>query len=95
MAPDGPVVAGSVGQWTITYTVGSYGIDEGGTTKFGQRYASDWEIPQFDAPTEPGDTVTIGLTAWIAALIRQAWELSLNANDRRIGGTSVSEEPGG
>ena len=56
VTPEGPVVAGSVGEWTITYTVGSYGIDEGGTIKFGQRYASDWEIPQFDAPSEPGYT---------------------------------------
>ena len=28
VTPEGPVVAGSVGEWTITYTVGSYGIDE-------------------------------------------------------------------
>lgn len=54
--PPGPVVAGSVGQWTLTYTVGSYGIDEGGTLKLAQRFASDWETPQFDRPGEPGYT---------------------------------------
>ena len=54
--PSGPVVAGSVGQWTLTYTVGSYGIDEGGTLKLAQRFASDWETPQFDQPAAPGYT---------------------------------------
>lgn len=53
LSPKGPVVAGSVGQWTLTYTVGSYGIDEGGTIKIARRFASDWAKPQFDAPTEP------------------------------------------
>lgn len=26
--PSGPVVAGSIGQWVLVYTGGSYGIDE-------------------------------------------------------------------
>ena len=37
--PGGPVVAGSMGSWTITLTVGSAGIDEGGTIKIAQRFA--------------------------------------------------------
>ena len=56
LAPSGPVVAGSIGQWTLVYTVGSYGIDEGGTLKLSQRFASDWQTPQFDQPTEPAFT---------------------------------------
>src|SRR5881398_2918804 len=52
--PAGPVVAGSYGQWTITLTVGSLGIDEGGTIKLAQRFASDWEPSQFDKPTASG-----------------------------------------
>jgi hypothetical protein len=54
--PPGPVVAGCFGTWTITVTVGSLGIDEGGTIKFAQGYDSDWQTPQFDRPTEPGLT---------------------------------------
>jgi hypothetical protein len=57
--PPGPVVAGCFGTWTITFTVGSLGIDEGGTIKLAQRYASDWQTPQFDRPKEPGFT-TVG-----------------------------------
>lgn len=56
LEPSGPVVAGSVGQWRLVYTVGSYGVDEGGTIKLAQRFASDWEAPQFDRPQEPGYT---------------------------------------
>lgn len=56
LTPSGPVVAGSLGEWTIRLTVGSYGIDEGGTIKVAQRFASDWEAPQFDRPTESGFT---------------------------------------
>src|SRR4051812_3936455 len=54
--PCAPVVAGSIGQWTITLTVGSAGIDEGGTIKIAQRFASDWQAPQFDKPAEAGYT---------------------------------------
>ncbi|WP_181197818.1 DUF3604 domain-containing protein [Enhygromyxa salina] len=59
LSPTGPVVAGALGQWTLTYTVGSYGIDEGGTLKLARRFASDWARPQFDDPTaESFTTVT-------------------------------------
>src|SRR5688572_21088826 len=51
-----PVVAGSMGQWTVQLTVGSAGIDEGGTIKLCQRFASDGQPPQFDRPTEAGYT---------------------------------------
>jgi len=54
--PHGPVVAGRFGTWTITLTIGSLGVDEGGTIKFAQRYASDWQTPQFDRSTESGYT---------------------------------------
>jgi hypothetical protein len=56
LEPAGPVVAGSVGQWRLIYTVGSYGIDEGGTLKLPRRTASDWQVPQFDDPAAPGYT---------------------------------------
>ncbi len=56
LEPAGQVVAGSVGQWTLVYTVGSYGIDEHGTIKLVQRMVSDWEAPQFDRPNEAGYT---------------------------------------
>ena len=54
--PTVPVIAGSVGQWTITYTVGSYGVDEHGTLKLVQRLVSDWEKPQFSRPSHPAYT---------------------------------------
>ncbi len=54
--PGGPVVAGSIGTWTLRYTIGSYGVDEGGTIKLVQRFASDWEAPQFDEPAAPAYT---------------------------------------
>ena len=56
LEPAGPVVAGSVGQWRLIYTVGSYGIDEGGTIKLPRRTANDWQVPQFDDPGAPGYT---------------------------------------
>lgn len=56
LSPNEPVVAGTLGQWTLTYTVGSYGIDEGGTIKVARRFASDWGRPQFHDPTGIGYT---------------------------------------
>ncbi len=51
LTPEDPVVAGSWGTWTLTYTVGKYGVDEGGTVRIAQRFCSDRGTPQFNAPT--------------------------------------------
>jgi hypothetical protein len=48
ISPNGPVVAGSTGDWTIRYTAGRYGVDDGGALKLSWRFASDWA-----EPTEP------------------------------------------
>jgi len=48
--PPARVVAGSVGSFTLTYHVGCYGIDDGGTVKIAVRFASDWGYPQIEDP---------------------------------------------
>lgn len=50
LTPQGPVVAGSMMEWKITYTAGSYGVDEGGVLMLIQRIAADIEKPQFEHP---------------------------------------------
>jgi hypothetical protein len=77
LEPAGPVVAGSVGQWRLIYTVGSYGVDEGGTLKLSRRTASDWQVPQFDDPGAPGYT-TVSTTG--AARLRPYY--STKAHER-------------
>ncbi len=51
LTPDGPVVAGSYGTWTLAYTAGEWGIDDGGTLMIAWRFPTDWGRPQFDDPT--------------------------------------------
>ena len=77
LEPAGPVVAGSVGQWVLSLTVGSYGIDEGGTIKVSQRFASDWQEPQFDRPKEPGYT-----TVWTNGEAKLSMRYDLKAGER-------------
>jgi hypothetical protein len=50
ITPDGPVVAGQLGTWTVTYEVGAYGYDERARLKIAWRFASDWGTPQFKDP---------------------------------------------
>src|SRR5262245_18960604 len=50
ITPDGPVVAGQYGTWTLGYEVGAYGYDERARLKIGSRFASDWGTPQFTSP---------------------------------------------
>ena len=50
ISPEGPVVAGQLGTWTITYEVGAYGYDERARLKIAWRFASDWGTPQFKDP---------------------------------------------
>jgi len=58
----GPVIAGTYGTWTLTYTVGTLGIDSGGQIKIARRLVSDWGNPQFDDPQTEGysSVVTTG-----------------------------------
>ena len=48
--PRGSAVAGTSGTLTLTYHVGRYGIDDGGTLKIAVRFASDWGYPQSEDP---------------------------------------------
>lgn len=50
ITPDGPVVAGQHGTWTLGYEVGAYGYDERARLKIAWRFASDWGTPQFTDP---------------------------------------------
>lgn len=54
ISPNAPIVAGQMGTWVITYTVGKYGFDDAGTIRIAWRTVTDWGIPQFDRPKEAG-----------------------------------------
>jgi hypothetical protein len=54
ITPTDNVVAASIGTWSIEYTVGKYGIDDGGNILIAWRSVSDWQMPQFDNPEELG-----------------------------------------
>ena len=56
ISPDKDVVAGEFSTWTITFTAGEYGIDDGGTMVVAWKSVSDWDSPQFDEPDMPGYT---------------------------------------
>lgn len=60
--PKDDVAAGSIGTWRLTYHVGLYGIDDGGTVKIARRFASDWGIPQMSDP-QALDYLTVKSTA--------------------------------
>lgn len=48
------IVAGSYGTWRILYTVGTYGIDDGGSIMLATRSASDRQLPQTKDPSATG-----------------------------------------
>jgi len=51
VSPTGAFEAGSYQEFTVTYTAGYFGIDDSGSIKLVQRFASDMGRPQFDKPT--------------------------------------------
>ncbi len=63
--PAGDVVAGTIGTWTITYTVGYHGMDDSARILIARRLASNWGVPQFDRPEEAEYT-----TAWTSGQAR-------------------------
>jgi hypothetical protein len=56
LAPAGPFVAGSLAELTLTYTAGTFGIDDTGMVKISWRTTSDMSKPQFDKPAAPNFT---------------------------------------
>jgi hypothetical protein len=51
--PEGGFEAGSFCGFTLTYTAGTFGIDDTGSLKIVHRFASDMGRPQFDNPAAP------------------------------------------
>src|SRR6266481_2997084 len=50
LTPPGPFVAGASAELTLTYTAGTFGIDDTGMVKISWRTTSDMSKPQFDKP---------------------------------------------
>ena len=56
LEPMRDVMAGEFSTWTLTFTAGEYGIDDGGSLVVCWRGVSDWGTPQFDEPAAPNYT---------------------------------------
>jgi hypothetical protein len=56
LTPPGPFVAGAFAELTLTYTAGTFGIDDTGMVKISWRTTSDMSKPQFDKPSAPNFT---------------------------------------
>src|SRR4029078_892856 len=56
LSPAGPFVAGAHAELTLTYTAGTFGIDDTGMVKVSWRTTSDMGKPQFDRPAAPNYT---------------------------------------
>lgn len=52
--PTGVFPVSHTGTWTITYTVGTFGIDDGGSIIITRRAMSDATMPQCNRPGDPG-----------------------------------------
>lgn len=50
ISPEGAFEAGSYASFTLTYTAGTFGIDDSGSLRVCFRFASDQGSPQFDTP---------------------------------------------
>ena len=57
LEPTGAFEAGSYASFTLTYTAGTYGIDDTGALRICFRFAADQTPPQFTDPKAPGYTV--------------------------------------
>ncbi len=73
--PPGDVAAGSWGTWRVTFHVGRYGVDDGGTLVLSRRFASDWARPQTEDPA--GDHYASVSTTGNASL-RLRWDPKSN-----------------
>ena len=75
LEPSGAFEAGSYQEFTLTYTAGSFGIDDTGSMKVGMRFATDFGPVQFDDPAAPGYTT---VEASNGATLDVRWEFKRN-----------------
>lgn len=75
VTPSGTFRAGETGTWTIEYTVGKYGIDDGGSIIMTRRAMSDAMIQQCDQPGMPGYTTaeTDGDARITISFVKRYW----------------------
>nr|WP_306266974.1 DUF3604 domain-containing protein [Pararhizobium sp. IMCC3301] len=71
ISPDGSFEAGSYASFALTYTAGTFGIDDSGSLRICFRFASDQGNPQFDHP-ERENYCTV--TASNGALLQLRWD---------------------
>src|SRR5262245_16773992 len=71
LTPPGPFVAGSYAELTLTYTAGTFGIDDTGMVKISWRTTSDMSKPQFDKPA-----VSLRWTFATCTRVRALWGLT-------------------
>jgi len=82
LTPPGPFVAGSHAELTLTYTAGTFGIDDTGMVKVSWRTTSDMSKPQFDKPAAPNFTTVEAsnratLEVWFDRLNIRPWANTL------------------
>ena len=73
--PSGPVEAGSLQSFTLTYTAGRFGLDDTGSLKIGFRFATDFGPVQFTDPAAQGYTT---VEASNGASLETRWEFKRN-----------------
>ncbi|HEX2215097.1 MAG TPA: DUF3604 domain-containing protein, partial [Xanthobacteraceae bacterium] len=78
LAPAGPFVAGSFAELTLTYTAGTFGIDDSGMLKISWRTTSDMAKPQFTDPAAANYTTVEASNAakldyWVERLNIRPW----------------------
>jgi hypothetical protein len=78
LSPSGPFVAGTPAEMTLTYTAGTFGIDDTGMLKISWRTTSDMAKPQFTDPAAPNYTSVAAsngakLEYWIERLNIRPW----------------------
>ena len=82
LTPSGPFVAGSYAELTLTYTAGTFGIDDTGMVKISWRTTSDMSKPQFDKPAAANFTTVEAsngakLEVWFDRLNIRPWANTL------------------
>src|SRR6185436_2272433 len=78
LTPAGPFVAGTHAEFTLTYTAGTFGIDDTGMLKISWRTTSDMAKPQFTDPASANYTSVAAsngakLEYWIERLNIRPW----------------------
>jgi hypothetical protein len=86
VSPEGPITAGNLGTWYVTYEVGPAGMSRAGMFRIGFPHPVDWSLFQSVFPNVVNYLTSVSFWPETVSTVEALWDLADNYAEVRISG---------